>query len=241
MSRIPVRSVLTTLSIIGIAGLASAIYASFRLQPNHTSRAPEQVCETIATDPDPPLKVRSSPVVAPDNVVGSVKNGTVLAVVDENKGWLRIQTPLKGWVYKERTATSCIPNIRLSPTTSPDQIGIQQSQGDEAARLMAAATEQYQAGNLNAAIALVNSIPTDHVLHKSATENVLQWQKDWKTAEAAFFSAQKALREGQPAAVLEKVKNFPENRYWKERMTPLVESAIQQQNNQSQSPPTKVN
>ena len=67
-------------------------------------------CHTIATDPNPPLNVRSSPVVAADNIVGNLKNGAELAVINENQGWLQLSAPIQGWVYEPLTVTTCNPD-----------------------------------------------------------------------------------------------------------------------------------
>lgn len=67
-------------------------------------------CQTIATDANPPLNVRSSPVVAPDNIVGNLKNGAELAVINENQGWLQVSAPIRGWIYEPFTVTTCNPD-----------------------------------------------------------------------------------------------------------------------------------
>lgn len=61
----------------------------------------------IVNDPQPPLNVRSAPSTTADNVVGQIKNGTMVTVVDEQNGWLQIATPMRGWVAKNRTENGC--------------------------------------------------------------------------------------------------------------------------------------
>ncbi len=183
-----------------------------------------KVCNTIATDPSPPLNVRSSPVVAPDNVVGTVRNGTRLSVVDQNEGWLRINQPLEGWVYQNLTVTSCI-SAKEAAIAASDTV----STADNGLTILAAATERYQAGDLNGAIALAQSIPASSAAVQPAKGAVNQWQHDWKTAETELAVAQKALNEGRPQDVLSRVRTFPENRFWRAQLTPIVKAAIQQQ------------
>ena len=67
-------------------------------------------CHTIVTDPNPPLNVRSSPVVAPDNIIGTLKNGVEVTVINENQGWLQVSVPIRGWIYESLTVTACNPN-----------------------------------------------------------------------------------------------------------------------------------
>ena len=192
------------------------------LQALHTAKTPSTICHTIATDPSPPLNVRSSPVVAPDNVVGTVRNGTRLSVVDRNEGWLRINQPLDGWVYQDLTVTSCIPaTAEATGTTANDDSGMS---------ILAQATERYQSGDLNAAIALAQAIPATSNAYQPAKGAIDQWQRDWKIAETIFTEMQQAIAQNRWQDVLIKVQTVPDNRFWRAKLTPIVKSAIQKQN-----------
>ena len=81
-------------------------------------------CHTIATDPNPPLNVRSSPVVAPDNIVGNLKNGSRLIVINETQGWLQVSAPIQGWIYEPLTVTTCNPNQKQSTSTTNPAIAV---------------------------------------------------------------------------------------------------------------------
>jgi hypothetical protein len=61
----------------------------------------------VVADPEPPLNVRSSPEVKEGNIVGQLNNNTFVSVADEQMGWLRITSPVAGWVAKNRTESSC--------------------------------------------------------------------------------------------------------------------------------------
>ncbi|MGI0487583.1 SH3 domain-containing protein [Pantanalinema rosaneae CENA516] len=210
---------------VGAAVLSAIAGMSLLVWQRHTSQttAAAMVCQTIATDPNPPLNVRSSPVVASDNIIGKINNGTLLTVVDENQGWLRISTPTDGWVYKEYTVTSCVlpTEAQLSGAISPIS--------DQGNRAFATATEHYQNGNLTAAIALAKMVPADSPIYPDAQTALNQWQQDWQRAEAQFYKAQTALRDGRWQDVMNTVKDFPENRFWKAKLTPIVRQAIQVQ------------
>ncbi|MBW4487188.1 MAG: SH3 domain-containing protein [Trichocoleus desertorum ATA4-8-CV12] len=69
------------------------------------------VTQAIAADPNPPLNIRSEPEVQPDNVVGTLKNGSWLSVVAERDGWFQIRSldgnEVAGWVAKNRTESNC--------------------------------------------------------------------------------------------------------------------------------------
>jgi Bacterial SH3 domain len=59
-------------------------------------------------DPDPPLNVRSVPgAEGSSTVVGQVKNGTYVTVVAEKDNWFQITTPVKGWIAKANTESTC--------------------------------------------------------------------------------------------------------------------------------------
>jgi hypothetical protein len=187
-----------------------------------TSPSAAKVCTTIATDPNPPLHVRSSPIVAPDNIIGNLSNGTRLIVVDKSEGWLRISTPLHGWVYEKLTVTSCVTSTALKASPA-------QNSADSGMKTFQEATEHYHAGNLNAAIALAKTIPSSSAVYPEAVAAIDRWQDDWKTAESEYYTIQKALRDGRSQDVLLQVQQFPNNRFWKGKLTPLVREAISQQ------------
>lgn len=182
-------------------------------------------CQTIIADPNPPLNVRSSPIVAPDNKLASLPNGTPLSIVDEQQGWLRISSPLQGWVYKELTVTTCT-NPSIASTVPTPRV---QGQKDEGPQLLAIATEQYQSGNVGGAIALLKTVTPQSASHTAAQLLTRQWQQDWSQAEADYYTAQKALRDRRWQDVLRQVNGYPDIRYWREKLAPIVQQALKEQ------------
>jgi len=73
-------------------------------------RAHCKVWWAVVKDPDPPLNMRSSPEVRPDNIVATLENGIKLSVLEESEEWFRVAagsgTP-GGWVVKNRTDYEC--------------------------------------------------------------------------------------------------------------------------------------
>jgi hypothetical protein len=183
-------------------------------------------CQTIIADPNPPLNVRSSPVVALDNRLASLPNGTTLSIVDEQEGWLRINSPLQGWVYKELTITTCINPAKVVTAANPLAIDLPQNNQDH--QLLAIATDQFHSGNLNGAIALAKTIPSNSATYATAQRLVYQWQLDWSQAEATYYVAQKALRDGRWSDVLSQVNHYPDIRFWREKLALLVQQATKQ-------------
>lgn len=66
-------------------------------------------CQTFISDLQPPTNVRSSPAVNPTNIVGTLKNGTVITVSQQRSSWLQISAPVRGWVAVNLSAVSCSP------------------------------------------------------------------------------------------------------------------------------------
>ena len=79
-------------------------------QPIKSSRTVEN-CETTMArveDPSPPANIRSKTNgTSTETIVGSVKNGTYLTIIDEQADWYKISTPQKGWIAKRLTAHGC--------------------------------------------------------------------------------------------------------------------------------------
>ena len=64
-------------------------------------------------DPEPPLNIRSSPEIHPDNVIATIPNGRIGAIVAEQNGWFKIawsdasNQQQEGWIAANRTEYSC--------------------------------------------------------------------------------------------------------------------------------------
>ena len=65
-----------------------------------------KISMAVVSDPNPPLNVRSHPIVTGSKIVGKLKNNTFVSVAEEQNGWLRITEP-PGWIAKNRTESSC--------------------------------------------------------------------------------------------------------------------------------------
>lgn len=200
-----------------------------------SSMIQSQSCITLVSDSKPPLNVRSSPIVASNNVVGQLTNGTRLTVAVEQDGWLQVNAPIAGWVYKPLTLTSC-PTANGVPAPSPTSPAPHSDQPvDAGPTLLATATEQYQAGNLEVAMALAKAVPKSSLAYAESQLAIAQWQQDWQQAKTRFEIVQTAFQEQRWQDVLGQVKGFPEIRFWKEKLTPVVKAAIEQQGSTGQN------
>ena len=84
-----------------------------------STAAPESLrlverCETTMAkinDPNPPANVRSQPSTTGNPtdspIVGKLKNGTFITIVDQRDDWFKISTPMKGWVSQKITLSGC--------------------------------------------------------------------------------------------------------------------------------------
>jgi len=227
---------------IGLASLALTIALLYslvntvrRLVLGEVAPAPQAAfaaapCVTIVADPNPPLNVRSTlGTRSPDSVVGTLNNGTVLTVVAEAEGWLQLKAPIVGWVYQELTAVVCrTPAVPMQPNLSATP--------DLGALIWAGATEQYQAGRLEDAIAILKSIPPDSPAYGRIEDTVTQWQRDWRLAETQFTRLQQAYEQGQWQTVLAEVDRVPPIRFWRSKLAPIVTTAIAQQQQHPSAP-----
>ena len=78
-----------------------------------------KIVMAIVDDPEAPLNVRRTPEVQEGNIVGQLNNNTFVSVADEKSGWLQITNPVRGWVAKNRTRSTC-PRVDKTITFSPE-------------------------------------------------------------------------------------------------------------------------
>jgi hypothetical protein len=64
-------------------------------------------CVTVISDSDPPTNVRSKPTLNNGNIVGKLKPFAFVNVVNNQNGWLEINSPVKGWVSVNLTLAGC--------------------------------------------------------------------------------------------------------------------------------------
>ena len=239
----------TTITVLGVS------YAVLAPKPSQSQGMAGQrsivalaklgYCHTIATDPNPPLNVRSSPVVAPDNIVGNLKNGAELTVINENQGWLQVSAPIRGWIYEPLTVTTCNPDQKHSTSTTNPAIAISfqsnSPDSDVAAvvapnyaqsvvmsgdSLVAAAQTKFHEGDLTGAMGTLRQVPTDDLSRPKAESLLKTMPSQWSEASQVYHQAEIALKTQRPNTVLALVSKVPDIRYWRSKMTPLVKQAI---------------
>ena len=211
-------------------------------------------CQTVVTDPNPPLNIRSSPVSAKDNVVGNLKNGTLVTVINENQGWVQISQPLRGWIYENLTVTTCTPSSNKTSaansevgsvatltgsTPSPNAaIEVSALTPEESSRsvlmsgdaLVTAAQQRFHEGDLQGAIEKLRQVSAEDSSHTEANSLLKTMPEQWQSATKTYHRAEVAIQRHQFQTVLSLVSEMPDIRHWRAKMTPLVKFAIAHQN-----------
>jgi serine/threonine-protein kinase len=198
------------------------------------------------------LNVRSNPNA---DKVGIVKRGTKLTLTGSKQGnWVEIRSPQQGWVFDqyldcavdtiaeqpasptpEETQPSPTP-VEAKPSPSPEPTPTPQKSPDQpqdnGAEVLTEATEEYQQGNLDKAIAAAQSVLPSSPAFEDAQKKIETWQKEWSEAKTKFDKIQQAYNEGRYVDVIIYAadSDFPEQRYWREKLNDLVRKATQRKN-----------
>ena len=87
------------------------------------------------------------------------------------------------------------------------------------------ASDRYQDGNLQAAMALMESIPADSPVGKKAKTIARQWDEEWQQNQAHLQVAQKALDERRWQDALNAVDRVSDTAYWQKQSQPIIQKA----------------
>lgn len=229
--------------IVTAAGTAYALLysqqgaaASKYLMFNTGLQGKGRVCKTIVSDPQPPLNVRSTPIVQQDNRVGVIENGVEVTIVAEQDGWFQLSQPVPGWISKNLTKTDCgaadqsvsaasAPAVKDSPTSVADR------STDRGNQLLEEARTHYQAGNLKGAIALAQEVPIESAAYNKAQHALRVMPQLWAQAKVKYATAEKARNDQRWNDVLKIATEYPDIRYWRQQLAPIVKAATLKQRN----------
>lgn len=161
--------------------------------------------KTIAEQPESPTPVETQPSPTPEETQPS-------------------PTPVES---KPSPSPEPTPTPTPPPQKSPDQ-----PKPDNGAKVLTKATEEYQKGNLDRAIAAAQSVLPSSPAFEDAQKKIETWQKEWGEAKAKFDKIQQAYNEGRYVDVIIYAadSDFPEQRYWREKLNELVRKATQRKN-----------
>ncbi|OKH52457.1 serine/threonine protein kinase [Calothrix sp. HK-06] len=87
------------------------------------------------------------------------------------------------------------------------------------------ATEDFQSGDLNGAIAKAKSIPVTSNVYPEAQATIEEWQHQWQIAAEQYKTAENAISEGRWSDVLKVAPIVPDILYWQTKTDRLVAQA----------------
>ncbi|MEA5568620.1 serine/threonine-protein kinase [Anabaena sp. UHCC 0399] len=87
------------------------------------------------------------------------------------------------------------------------------------------ATKQYQAGDLQEAIALAKSIPSYSNVYPDAQATIETWQQQWRVAAQQYSVAEQALVDGKWSDVIKVANEVPDILYWQVKVNQLTQQA----------------
>ncbi|MEH1927570.1 serine/threonine-protein kinase [Nostoc sp.] len=87
------------------------------------------------------------------------------------------------------------------------------------------ATQEYQAGDLQEAIALAKSIPSHSNVYPEAQATIEEWQEQWQVAAQQYQIAETAFHESRWSDVLHAASQVPNILYWQSKTGKLVQQA----------------
>lgn len=109
----------------------------------------------------------------------------------------------------------------LLPFLNPEVTSV--DKGDDL--LEEARQEASQSGNLEAAIALANQVPSNSDSAEEAQTQVQQWQTQWQQQQDLFKRAKTAFDRGRWYAARDLAFQLPQNPYWDKRADPIYFTA----------------
>lgn len=87
------------------------------------------------------------------------------------------------------------------------------------------ATEDFQSGDLNGAIAKAKSIPVTSNVYPEAQATIEEWLSQWQIAAEQYKTAENAVSEGRWSDVLKVAPQVPDILYWQTKTDRLVAQA----------------
>ncbi|MCJ8278763.1 MAG: serine/threonine protein kinase [Rivularia sp. ALOHA_DT_140] len=90
---------------------------------------------------------------------------------------------------------------------------------------LTAAKKEFQSGDLQGAIALAKSIPSDSNIYPEAQATIGKWQEGWQVAARKYEAAKIALEEKRWTDVINHTANVPDILYWRTKTDTLLQQA----------------
>jgi len=118
--------------------------------------------------------------------------------------------------------------IKLASQVSPNvsaYSGAQKLLNQGAERIWQMATNKYQQGNLNEAVAIAKTIPKTSLLASQAQKTIQKWQQEWKDNDTHLQAAKQALNSKQWYKAIEEAKKVSSHTFWQKQVQPIISKA----------------
>ncbi|MGB3761299.1 MAG: serine/threonine protein kinase [Rivularia sp. (in: cyanobacteria)] len=251
--------ILILLGLVGGAAFATpSVVRNVNNFANNYSAAQANCTATIAANSN----IRSEPsTYTNNNIVKKVSKDTQFLVTGKRtkKGWveLKIDAGDSAWAHSnvikdgdewitclrdQSIAVKTVdgsgliatpvptaePIIKNEETIKPVENAKQDDETVEKAK------EKYESGDLEGAIAILETLAPNNKNVKEARELMTQWQKDWDKAEGFFNDVNTAISQGKWEKVQDYQKNpdkLPDTNYWRKKVEPLFQQAAENAKN----------
>jgi serine/threonine protein kinase len=88
---------------------------------------------------------------------------------------------------------------------------------------LARAAQEYQAGNLEEAIALAQSVPLDSTAYQESLIAIQKWRQEWNTAATQYQAVEDAYNEGRWRDIFEEARKTPDVAAWQKKVEQFIE------------------
>ena len=112
---------------------------------------------------------------------------------------------------------------------------VQNSPGYVGKEAVYKATEEFQSGDLDRAVALMRSIPDSSKVYLEAQNTIDEWENEWKIAAKQYQAAQTALNQKKWSEAIQAANLIPDILYWQSKSDKLVEKAKTKIESQTQN------
>ncbi|AFZ15228.1 serine/threonine protein kinase [Crinalium epipsammum PCC 9333] len=236
----------TTITAAVVAAVGVGMGYAFRQSPfqlgsliNQPENTQQASCSVVIDS----LNVRSGSSKN-SNIIGTVEQGTNLYLTgNKQNGWVEINSPVKGWVFSGSQFVNCGSASETPTQTQPEIPKISSNKPrpvseDKSANILDQATNKFQSGDINGAIALAKSIPFSSSNYQETIKTVKRWRQEWEIAQDKFNQASQAFEQGrwEEVLVLTKDAEFPDIKYWKDRLQNLAKEAEKNQKDETPNP-----
>lgn len=144
----------------------------------------------------------------------------------ENKTYPKFNRLAVGIGLATLLAVAAIIYLALNPIM--EFFGLGQAQ-----QLAIQAEEAYQAGSLEEAIAIAESIPEDSAIYEESQAQLAQWRQEWANANASVTTIEEAHQSQDWLTILRTAAQVPGTPSLQERIAPLVQQAQIQVDNEA--------